>query len=169
MKRLETRALLVGCLIVASATANASDLPNRRLTPGVVNPDVTQDNIQQTVCSRGYTKSIRPPAYYTNALKKQQLGQYGYQDRNPRHYEEDHLVALSTGGHPTDERNLWPEPRDSQWGADRKDELEFVLYKMVCSGEIRLKDAQNDMATDWIAAWRRYVPTHPYYRFTKVD
>ena len=50
-----------------------------------------------------------------------------------------------------------------------KDELEFVLYKMVCSGEIPLKDAQSIMATDWISAWKRYVPTHAYYRFTKVD
>ena len=25
-------------------------------------------------------------------------------------YQEDHLISLELGGHPTDPRNLWPEP-----------------------------------------------------------
>ncbi len=44
----------------------ASDLPNPLLTPGAVNPEVTQTNIQQTVCVKGYTKTIVPPADFTN-------------------------------------------------------------------------------------------------------
>ena len=95
-----------------------------------------------------------------------QLLQYGFADRNPSHYEEDHLIALSIGGHPSDPRNLWPQARTSEWDAHAKDQLEFVLYKMVCKGEVSLSTAQHDMATDWISAWKRYVPTHPKYRFT---
>ncbi|HEY8096197.1 MAG TPA: hypothetical protein VIE65_08955 [Methylobacter sp.] len=159
------------CLLLAvvSGSALAGDLPNPRLTPGAINPDVTQQNIQQTVCIKGYTKTIRPPAYFTNSLKRRQIRQYGYDDTNPRDYEEDHLVALSIGGAPEDERNLWPQPRNSAWGADKKDQLEFVIYKMVCANEISLKDAQVAMATNWIAAWKKYVPSRLSSRFNNVD
>jgi len=137
--------------------ALASDLPNPALTPGAIDPYITQLNIHQTVCVKGYTKTIRPPSYYTNKLKKRQIREYGYEDRNPKHYEEDHLIALSIGGAPHDPRNLWPEPRKSEWNAAKKDQLEFVLYKMVCREEISLSEAQHDMAADWIEAWKRYV------------
>ncbi|MGF6996898.1 hypothetical protein [Paraburkholderia sp. GAS32] len=157
--------VLTAMFTFVAAAARAGDLPDPRFTPGAINPDVTQANIHQTVCAKGYTKTIRPPAYYTNALKKRQIEQFGYADRKARDYEEDHLVALSIGGAPTDERNLWPQPRNSEWSADKKDQLEFVLYKMVCNEEISLKQAQREMATDWIEAWKRYVPTHPDYRF----
>jgi hypothetical protein len=163
------RALIFLLLVTLVRTAIAGDLPDSRLTPGAVDPSITQQNIQQTVCVRGYTKTVRPPASYTNKLKKRQIREYGYADRNPKHYEEDHLIPLSIGGNPTDERNLWPEPRNSEWGAARKDQLEFVLYKMVCSGEIPLTKAQQEISTNWIEAWKRYVPTHQKYRFHKLD
>ncbi len=38
--------------------------------------------------------------------------EYGYADRNPAHYQEDHLVPLELGGAPRDPRNLWPQPND---------------------------------------------------------
>ena len=140
-----------------SFPAWASDLPDRALTPGAVDPGITQANIQSTVCVKGYTKTVRPPAHYTNKLKKRQLREYGYADRNPKHYEEDHLIPLSIGGNPHDPRNLWPEPRNSEWNAARKDDLEFVLYHMVCDGRISLKDAQTEIASNWIEAYKRYV------------
>lgn len=147
-------------MVLTAATASAGDLPDARITPGVPNPDVTQANIQQTVCVHGYSKTIRPPAYYTNKLKKQQIRQYGYTDTNPKDYEEDHLIALSIGGATQDERNLWPQPHNSEWNAEKKDQLEYVMYKMVCANEVGLAEAQRAMATDWIAAWRKYVPSH---------
>src|SRR5665811_1498941 len=151
------------------ALALASDLPDSTLTPGAINPYVTQQNIHKTVCVKGYTKTIRPPAHFTNKLKKQQMREYGYADRNPKHYEEDHLIALSIGGAPDDPNNLWPEPRISEWNAKKKDRLEFVLYKMVCRQEISLTEAQHAMATNWIEAWKQYVPSHQHYRFKRVD
>jgi hypothetical protein len=87
--------LLSSLALVISFPAWASDLPDPVLTPGAINPNVTQANIQQTVCVKGYTKTIRPPAHFTNKLKKRQIREYGYADRNPKHYEEDHLIALS--------------------------------------------------------------------------
>jgi len=152
-----------------SFPAWSSDLPDPSLTPGVINPDVTQENIHSTVYVKGYTKTIRPPAHYTNKLKKRQMREYGYDDRNPKHYEEDHLIALSIGGAPDDPCNLGPEPRNSEWSAKEKDRLEFVLYKMVCRQEIPLAEAQHAMATNWIDAWKQYVPSHQRYRFKRVD
>jgi len=171
MKRYFTRYLLLPATLalVLSFPAWGSDLPDPVLTPGATNPGVTQQNIHQTVCVKGYTKTIRPHAHYTNKLKKRQMREYGYADRNPKHYEEDHLVALSIGGAPHDPRNLWPEPRSSEWSAKEKDRLEFVLYKMVCRQEIPLAEAQHAMATNWIDAWKQYVPSHQHYRFKRID
>ncbi|OIR06061.1 hypothetical protein GALL_118580 [mine drainage metagenome] len=142
---------------LTTTQALASDLPIPSLTPGAIDLAITQENIQSTVCVKGYTKTIRPPASYTNKLKKRQLREYGYDDRNPKHYEEDHLIPLSIGGNPTDSGNLWPEPRLSEWNASKKDDLEFALYKMVCKNEISLKEAQAEIASDWIAAYKKYV------------
>ncbi len=45
------------------------DLPDMTRTPGVANPAVTQDSIDQTICVSGWTKTIQPPASYTSKLK----------------------------------------------------------------------------------------------------
>jgi len=86
--------------------------PDPETTPGVTNPQVTQANIQQTICVKGWTATIRPPASYTDALKKQQLQAPRFRDKNPTHYEEDHFISLELGGNPRDAKNLWPE----MWG-----------------------------------------------------
>ena len=79
------------------------------LTPGVRNPDVTQRTIHSTICITGWTKTIRPPVDYTNRLKLEQLAAWQLPG-TPADYQEDHLISLGIGGHPTDTRNLWPEP-----------------------------------------------------------
>jgi len=153
--------LLLAILALAlSFSVCASDLPDPALTPGAINPGITQENIQQTVCVKGYTKTIRPPAHLTNKLKKRQLREYGYADTNPKRYEEDHLVALEIGGAPDDPRNLWPQPWSSEWGAKKKDQLENALHRKVCAQEIPLAEAQHAMATNWIEAWNRYVGSY---------
>jgi hypothetical protein len=171
MKSYCTRFVLLpaSLALVLSLPTWVSDLPNPLLTPGAINPEVTQANLQYTVCVEGYTKMIRPPADFTNKLKKLQISEYGYADTDPQHYEEDHLIALSIGGAPNDPHNLWPEPRNSKWNARKKDQLEFVLFKMVCDQEISLAEAQHAMATNWIEAWKLYVPSHRHYGFKKVD
>ena len=100
--------LILTMLLALSIPAWAGDLPDPAITPGAINPDITQANIQHTICVRGYTKTIRPPAYFTNKLKKQRMTAYGYSDTNPKDYEEDHLIALEIGEAPWDEQNLWP-------------------------------------------------------------
>ncbi len=161
--------ILCAILSMIAGVALAADLPDSRMTPGATNQEVTQTNIGQTVCVKGFTKTIRPPAYFTNSLKKQQIREYGYADQDPRQYEEDHLIALSIGGAPANVRNLWPQPRSSEWGADQKNQLELVMFKMVCAHEISLKDAQYEMATDWIKAWKAYVPGHKIHQSKPIE
>ena len=108
-------------------------------TPGVINPDVTQANIADTICKRGWTRTIRPPTDYTNALKLRQMHDYGVSG-SPAHYQEDHLISLELGGHPTDARNLWPEPYPR---AAEVDSIENDLNAKVCSGDMSLDQAQR--------------------------
>jgi len=108
-------------------------------TPGVTNADVTQANIATTICRRGYTRTIRPPVEYTNALKLRQMRAYG-EKGTPSQYQEDHLVSLELGGHPTDPRNLWPEPYPRAAEVDR---IENELNAKVCSGSLSLAAAQK--------------------------
>lgn len=127
--------------------------PDLIRTPGAANPDITPDNIQDTICDPNWsTKSIRPPLNYTNRLKLEQIQEYSDADTNPKDYEEDHLVPLEIGGNPTDPRNLWPEPYNTSipdGGARYKDKVENYLHKQVCAGSIPLNQAQKDIASDW--------------------
>jgi hypothetical protein len=107
-------------------------------TPGVLNPDVTQATIGTTICKHGWTKTIRPPTSYTNDLKRKQMREYGVGGALPD-YQEDHLVSLELGGHPTDARNLWPEPYPR---ASEVDSIENELNAKVCSGRLSLEQAQ---------------------------
>ena len=107
-------------------------------TPGVLNPDVTQATVDPTICRHGWTKTIRPPTSYTNDLKRKQMREYGVGGALDD-YQEDHLISLELGGHPTDPRNLWPEPYPRAADVDRE---ENRLNSLVCSGRLSLVDAQ---------------------------
>jgi hypothetical protein len=138
-------------------------LPNRRFTPGALNPAVRPGNIRETICVRGFTRTIRPPEEYTERLKRREIHQYGYTDFRLRDYEEDHLVSLELGGSPTSPRNLWPQPHHviGGWGSYAKDRLENRLHTLVCRGRLPLDEAQRAIATDWISAFQRYVGPDP--------
>jgi hypothetical protein len=121
--------------------------PDRECTPGAANPDVTQANIAATICTSGWTATIRPPESYTEPLKRQQMAAYG--DTEPiSSYEEDHLVPLEVGGAPSDPRNLWPELGASP---NPKDKVENAAQAAVCGGRITLAAAQQGFESDWIA------------------
>jgi len=130
---------LPGCLAApAGLVVRASWL----LTPGVLNPAVTQATIGSTICRRGWTRTIRPPVSYTNGLKAK--GLLAYRLRGPPSaYQEDHLISLELGGHPSDPRNLWPEPYPR---ASEVDRIENELNDQVCSGELSLAEAQRKEA-----------------------
>ena len=62
-------------------------------------------------------------------------------------------------------RNLWPERYTSRvWNAHVKDELEDLLPQLVCERKVPLATAQRDIASNWIAAYKKYFQTdrpHP--------
>ena len=45
------------------------------------------------------------------------------------------------------------------WNVHAKDALEDRLQQLVCDGKINLATAQQDLATDWISAYKRYFHT----------
>jgi hypothetical protein len=138
------------------AAARLPGEPDPLLTPGTLNPAVTQDNIHATICVSGWTATIRPPTSYTNGLKKTQIGQYGYTDTALASYEEDHLISLELGGNPTDPNNLWPEPYTitladgRSTGAHVKDAFETKLKTEVCNGTLTLTEAQAEIGDHWV-------------------
>jgi hypothetical protein len=56
------------------------------------------------------------------------------------------------------------------WNARVKDELEGLLPRLVCAGTLPLATAQRDMATDWIAAYKKYFHTdRPLHTYSPLD
>lgn len=89
------------------------------------------------------------------------MKEYGYPLARIRDYEEDHVVPLCLAGAPQDPANPWPQPRFGEWSADPKDTLEAKLCRLVCDGRVPLAEAQREIATDWIAAYRKYIVANP--------
>lgn len=89
-------------------------------------------------CVTGYSASVRPPANYTNKIKKS----WTPVGHTPSEYELDHFIPISIGGDPRSTNNLWMQTLAD---AKRKDVLEINLHKQVCSGKLTLKQAQERM------------------------
>jgi hypothetical protein len=136
---------------------SADFFPDTDCTPGAVSGAVTQGNIKRTICRvGGYTGTVRPPSSYTNRLKRHLMASYGLPGE-PREYELDHFIPLALGGEPRGPANLWPQPYETDPGAHDKDKLEVKLQRMVCKGDLTLRQAQDLIRDDWISAWRTYV------------
>lgn len=131
--------LALAALLVHRPGTRATIRASPSLTPGALNPDVTQANIHETICVHGWTKTVRPPVEYTNELKLKQMRVYGLTG-SPRDYQEDHLISLELGGDPRDPRNLWPEPYPR---AAKVDTIENELNAKVCTGKLTLAEAQR--------------------------
>jgi hypothetical protein len=143
-----TMVILSDCHILSGA------LPDPKCSPGSINSAITEDNIKNTICVPGFTKTVRPPVSYTTPLKIRLMHSYGFTDSRSN-YELDHLIPLEVGGNPTDVRNLWPEPGYGQYNFHIKDRFENYLHNAVCNGSISLSEAQKEIATDWISNWKK--------------
>lgn len=131
--------------------ANSPLLPDAKLTPGATLP-VTRDDI----CVPGYTKKVRN---VPTDVKRQVYAEYSITSHTPGDYEVDHLISLELGGS-NSVKNLWPESyRTQPWNAHVKDALENEMHAEICSGKLDLTTAQHDIATDWIAAYKKYFHT----------
>ena len=134
---------------VVSSCLSLDGMPDRNCTPGATDPRVTAASIAATICTSGYTATVRPPVSVTENIKRERLRAYGIPQSEIAKYELDHLIPLELGGDPSAIANLWPELWDGQAGAHRKDAVENAANKAVCSGKTPLADAQHLMASDW--------------------
>jgi hypothetical protein len=128
--------------------ADGQTLPYPECTPGAINPKVTQDNLDTTICKAGYSRSIRPPRAITDAEKRASAAAYGYTGALSD-VEFDHVIGIEDGGDPNDARNLWPEPGASP---NPKDATESRMHELICSPKVSLAAAQQAIAADWTTA-----------------
>ena len=172
--------LVAAVLCLSVATALADDLPDSAKTPGAILGTVPDDqvasclsdktgtNVQvddpitvDLICTAGYSKCIRNvPQAEKNAVYQSYglAGNHtGYCD-SKQGCEVDHLISLELGGS-NEQTNLWPQPyQGTEWNAHVKDQLENFLHAHVCSGDIALDKAQQEIAKDWIASYKKRLP-----------
>ena len=148
---------LLAVLAALATPALADDLPDATLTPGATNPQVSQMTIHQTICIDGWTAIVRRSNSYASYTKRKLMATYGLPGEPLSDFELDHLIPLTLGGHPTDQRNLWPQPWFGTCNASRKDKLEVRLNWLVCMSKLSLCEAQNAIATNWVKAYNSYI------------
>ena len=150
---IHVRSLLFLVSLISGLPALAAPplVPDPKLTPGAVLQVSKAD-----LCQPGYTKLVRN---VPEAVKRQVYAEYGITSHKRGEFEVDHLISLELGGS-NSIKNLWPESYLTEaWNAHVKDALENRLHELVCSGELDLATAQHEIATDWIAAYKKYVHT----------
>lgn len=148
------------CLLASPALAcqSVNGLPDPDCTPGAIDPHVTQDNIHQTICVPGYSKTVRPPVSVSNAMKRRVMKEYGLPWSDHKQMEGDHFLPIEAGGCPGPDAgcdfhaNFWPEPWNGKLGAHAKDKIENHCHRAICSGKITLRDAQAQLMKDWRTA-----------------
>ncbi len=127
------------------------EVPDRNLTPGATRAVTIGD-----VCSIAHEDVVRE---VPTSMREEIFHEYGIVNAHAQDYEIDYLIAPGLGG-AEDIHNLWPEPYTSTtWNAHVKDDLEERLHQMVCAGKVDLSTAQNDIAINWIAAYKKYFHT----------
>ncbi|MGY2734660.1 hypothetical protein [Sphingomonas sp. UYP23] len=125
-------------------------------TPGAVDPAITQENIDDTICRLGYARSARPAYSITGPLKRRMMDAQ-HPGQRMADYELDHLIPISIGGAPLDMRDLWLQPREGQANAGDKNVLAYVLWRLVCTHQVPLQTAQHEISHDWTRAYQLYA------------
>jgi hypothetical protein len=133
-----------------ATNAEAIALPRRTLTPGSARAVEVAD-----LCS-SQDLDNDPPV--SPSLEQAVLKEYGVPASSRKDYELDYLITPALGGVDSIQ-NLWPQPYSSTWNARVKDQLEDHLHELVCQGKVQLATAQSDIASNWIAAYKRYFNT----------
>lgn len=132
------------------AQAAVVSLPDPALTPGAATPAS-----RLAVCAQSSTNNKEVPA----ALRHRVFQEYGLAGADPHAYEVDYLITPALGG-ADDIQNLWPHSYHATvWNAHVKDALEELLRQRVCDGSLDLAEAQQDIARNWIGAYKRYFHT----------
>jgi hypothetical protein len=115
------------------AQAVLAQQPTPILPDPKLTPGDTFEVTAQDVCVPGYAKKVRAlPAWF----KRQAYAEYGITEYKTGDYEVDHLIPLSLGGSNS-------------------------IRKLVCAGQLDLKTAQLEIASNWIEAYQKYVGKSP--------
>jgi hypothetical protein len=130
---------------IASLLAATSAFAAEPAGPAL-NPDVTQATITETICTAGWTRTVRPYVATMKKIKAEMLAAVGETIDHRNRYELDHVVPLALGGAPIDRRNLALQPIGE---AREKDAVEVCLSSLVCQGKVALDDAQSAIFEDW--------------------
>jgi len=154
MPRLTSKLLiLIGLLSIQPCIADSPIFPDPLKTPGDV---LTTD--PNVICVSGYTKTVRD---VPQAVKQQAYQSYGIYRHQPGEFEVDHLISLELGGS-NSIKNLWPESFVTHpLNAHVKDQLENKLHQLICSNQVPVAQAQQEIATNWVAAYEKYIGALP--------
>jgi hypothetical protein len=146
---------LVAGLSSAAFAASDGIRPDPVLTPGAIRT-TSRDEVcgTKTGTVRNVSGSLKLQVYRRYGMAGPSAAFPGTDLLPP--YEVDHLVSLELGGS-NDITNLWPEAYDQPMGAHAKDALENRLHKLICAGRITVEEAQRAIATDWVAAYAKYI------------
>ena len=125
--------------------------PSAKLTTGDTFPAATVKQI----CVAGYSATVRN---VPQSVKDRVYRNYQIKTHRPGDYEIDHLISLELGGS-NSIKNLWAQSYSApNWNAHSKDDLENRLHALVCADKISLIQAQTEIKTDWIRAYKKYFP-----------
>ena len=145
-------------------------MPNPREHDAVPRADLTPGAVRAVAVSDVCRARLGDNAQVIPAVQRQVFAEYGMPKAEARAYEVDYLITPALGGS-DDIRNLWPQPYSgSPWNAYVKDALEDRLWTMVCTGRLDLATAQHEIATNWVAAYKKYfhtrqpLPAHRQFR-----
>ena len=158
------RTILFSLILIFSSfdTVRTQDrpsyLPNPKLTPGAT-LSVTRDD----VCESGNRNLAH---HIPITAKRQVFDRYGIKPDAPGAYDVDRLIPTTLGGSNAI-KNLWPQSLSGEWNHEKKNRLEHRLRKMVCSGALDLKDAQQEIAKDWVSAYKKYLGQSRHKRSTR--
>ena len=161
--RLLFSALVALALFAVAVSSNAADLkypalPDQDLSPGVACPQVTVEMLSVKGCTTPWREhGTLDGMKISDATKKKVYEEYHITSHTPGEYEIDHLISLELGGS-NDIKNLWPQPYHGKWNAHMKDRLENTLHGLVVAGKMKLKDAQKQIAANWIVLYVKMFP-----------
>ena len=173
--------LVVAALVLAIAPSFAQtppSLPDSGKTPGVALEMVPAnsagcltnllgDTVRSgdpvtlpMICTPGYTKCIRA---VPTSVKRSVYTSYGLEGNHTGYCdstqgcEVDHLISLEIGGS-NNQKNLWPQPYQGEtMNAHVKDQLENWLHNEVCAGRMPLKQAQDEISSNWITSYNNHL------------
>lgn len=133
-------------------------LPNNQLTPGVIRPELTL----QQICAVKWGQDRRA---VTEAMKMEVFREYGYPlgQKDPRcPCEIDHRVPRSLGG-ADDIKNLSVQSYSGPWNAHDKDRVEDNAARSIClpAGGMSLDKARAIFLGNWTDRYRELFGIPP--------